>query len=184
MCRYAQYSYKPHYACFNCRKTFKRRLLYDIDRKKAKEKETVSAKCPECGELTANMGLDFKSPKKEDIKAWKYLKTLYTVGITYHSCGCSGPGYIPNTTEKLIEYFEEKKQNYIKEMRFWINRTEPVTKREKHSDRDKNWSRIILLPDERNKEKENIKNEEAIKYWTALLTEIESKINTVKASVT
>ena len=30
MCRYAMVSYKPHYACFNCRKTFKRRLFYDI----------------------------------------------------------------------------------------------------------------------------------------------------------
>ena len=32
MCRYAMAKYKPHYACFNCRKTFKRKLMWDIKR--------------------------------------------------------------------------------------------------------------------------------------------------------
>ena len=95
-------SYKPHYACFNCRKTFKRRLFGDIK----KGLSVSDAKCPECGELTAHMGLDFESPKKDDLKKWEHLKSLYSVGITFHSCGCSGPGYIPNSKEKLIEYFD------------------------------------------------------------------------------
>jgi hypothetical protein len=102
MCRYAMVSYKPHFACFNCRKTFKRRLLNDVDRD---ETESVAAKCPECGQLMADMGLDFESPKKKDVKAWEHLKTLYAVGITFHSCGCSGPGYIPSSTEALVAYF-------------------------------------------------------------------------------
>ena len=30
MCRYGHQIYKPHYVCFDCRKTFKRRLIEDI----------------------------------------------------------------------------------------------------------------------------------------------------------
>ncbi|RZK57404.1 MAG: hypothetical protein EOO91_10235, partial [Pedobacter sp.] len=77
--------------------------MADIQRGEGTKNE---AKCPECGELTASMGLDFESLKKTDLKKWAHLKSLYSVGITFHSCGCTGPGYIPNTTEKLIAYFE------------------------------------------------------------------------------
>ncbi len=56
MCRYAFYKYKPHYACFKCRKTFKRKHLFDVDRDNEK---SVDAKCPQCQSLMANMGLDF-----------------------------------------------------------------------------------------------------------------------------
>lgn len=54
MCRYSMMVYKGHYACFNCQKTFKRRHLKDVDRD---AQTSVDAKCPECGNLMANMGL-------------------------------------------------------------------------------------------------------------------------------
>ncbi len=62
-------AYKPHYACFNCRKTFKRKLINDIKRGAESVQE---AKCPECEGLMANMGLDFESPKKDDLKKWEH----------------------------------------------------------------------------------------------------------------
>ena len=92
-----------------------------VDVKKG-EASVFEAKCPQCGEFMANMGLDFESPKKDDIKKWEHIKSLYSVGITFHSCGCSGPGYIPNSKEKLITYFEEMKSTYLKNMDFWRNR--------------------------------------------------------------
>ena len=58
-------SYKPHYACFNCRKTFKRRLFYDI----RKGVQNDIAKCPQCGKPMTDMGLDFASPSKNDKKS-------------------------------------------------------------------------------------------------------------------
>jgi DNA-directed RNA polymerase subunit RPC12/RpoP len=79
MCRYAMTAYKAHYACFDCRKTFKRRLLHDVARD---EPTSVAAKCPDCGQAAASMGLDFKSPPKDDAKAWQHLRSLYAVGIT------------------------------------------------------------------------------------------------------
>jgi len=113
MCRYGINTYKPHYACFKCRKTFKRRLLTDIDRD-SREFEKQSYKCPECNGMTANMGLDFESPKRSDLKAWNHMKELYEAGITFHSCGCSGPGYIPKDKNKLIDFLSEKKKSILR----------------------------------------------------------------------
>lgn len=39
MCRYAMSTYKDHFACFQCRKIFKRRLLWDVNRDKGINKE-------------------------------------------------------------------------------------------------------------------------------------------------
>lgn len=168
-------SYKPHYACFNCRKTFKRRLMNDI---KKGEESVFEAKCPQCSELMASMGFDFESPKKDDIKKWEHLRSLYSVGITFHSCGCGGPGYIPNSKPKLIEYFEEIKDTYFKNLEFWRNRTEPSTKKEKEKDSNKNWFELSRVSS--NYKKEVVKNQEGIDYWLERVKEVEAKISLVK----
>ncbi len=124
-------TYKPHYACFDCRKTFKRRLIIDIDGGYNKNKKEIKAKCPECGSLMADMGLDFESPKRNDIKAWEHIKNLYISGITFHSCGCTGPGYIPKDYDSLVSYLERIKQQYIDHRRFWQHRIEPTNDSEK-----------------------------------------------------
>eukprot|EP00657_Telonema_sp_P-1_P001440 TRINITY_DN13667_c0_g1_i1.p1 TRINITY_DN13667_c0_g1~~TRINITY_DN13667_c0_g1_i1.p1 ORF type:complete len:113 (+),score=20.36 TRINITY_DN13667_c0_g1_i1:174-512(+) len=79
MCIRDRVSYKPHYACFECRKSFKRRLASDI---RSIYEDQLPAKCPDCGALAADMGLDFKAPKMKDEKAWKHLRNLFQVGIT------------------------------------------------------------------------------------------------------
>lgn len=186
MCRYGINSYKPHYACFKCRKTFKRRLLIDIDLNAAKEKvwEHVPYKCPQCSHVMANMGLDFESPKKTDQKAWKHIESLFTSGITFHSCGCSGPGYIPKDKEKLIEYLTEKKQIYIAHRRFWSGRIEPKNESEKHKDWNKNWCFIVKLPNDfytgtRKNRKTDLKK--AVAFWTDKVVEIEQYLKQLNA---
>ncbi len=114
MCRYHISRYKPHYACFSCRKTFKRRLMWDIARTNESQAE---ARCPECAELMADMGLDFAAPPKKDLKQWDLLKSMYSVGITFHSCGCYGPGYIPKSKEALLKHFTERLENYKQTLR-------------------------------------------------------------------
>jgi hypothetical protein len=175
MCRYAMTSYKPHYACFNCRKTFKRRLYGDI---KKGEESIYEAKCPECGDFTANMGLDFESPKKDDLKKWEHLRSLYSVGITFHSCGCSGGGYIPNSKEKLIEYFEDLKETYLKNIDFWRKRIEPSDKIEKDKDWNRNWSELSSVASKNRNE--IVKNQEGVNYWLELVREVEDKIKLIK----
>jgi hypothetical protein len=173
--------YKPHYACFKCRKSFKRRLLSDITG--SDDFEQKEARCPECGELMANMGKDFKASKKDCIKDWEHIKRLYSVGIAYHSCGCSGPGYIPNTTESLIAYFQEKRQGFQSQLDFWRQREEPVSKQEIDRDKSKNWNYIANTPYVHRK-KGTISNEEAKKYWIERIKEIDNKIEQLQPAAT
>jgi hypothetical protein len=177
MCRYAMVKYKPHYACFNCRKTFKRRLMWDINRD---DKRIIEAKCPQCGQLMANMGLDFQSPKKDDIKAWKHIKNLYSVEITFHSCGCTGPGYIPKTKDKLIDYFEELIQVFKTNLEFWRERIEPTNQKEIDRENSKHWDSISKLPYELRKSKVNISNEDAKNYWFERIRDVENKLEKIK----
>ncbi len=177
MCRYAMTNYKPHYACFNCRKTFKRRLLSDIEGKGGLH--LTEAKCPECGQLMADMGKDFEAPKKSDIKGWGQIKLLYSVGITFHSCGCTGPGYIPNTPERLIAYFQKLKEGYQAQLTFWRQREEPTTKKEIDRDVSKNWTFISQVPNSLKPKKGAISNEDAKSYWIGKVKEIEEKLRQI-----
>lgn len=172
MCRYAMTTYKSHYACFVCRKTFKRRLMWDINRD---DKRTVEAKCPQCGQLMANMGLDFASPEKDNIKEWEHIKSLYSVGITFHSCGCTGSGYIPKTTEKLIAYFEELLLDFNRNLDFWRQRVEPADERELNREKSKNFNFINKVYHLKPK-KGAITNEDAKRYWFDKIKEVENKI--------
>ncbi len=123
MCRYAMSNYKEHFACFECRKTFKRRRLWDIDREKVlKQEEELPAKCPECGQLMADMGKDFEAPKKKDLKTWNHIQSLYEVGITFHSCGCIGPGYIPRDKASLLQLLNKNRTTYLSNLNLGLER--------------------------------------------------------------
>ncbi|WP_255462941.1 hypothetical protein [Flavobacterium sp. LPB0248] len=126
----------------------------------------------------ANMGLDFESPKKDDVKKWEHIKSLFSVGITFHSCGCSGPGYIPSSKEKLMEYFEDIKKRYLENMNFWRSRIEPTTKQEKERDLNKNWHKLSSISP--NYKKEIVTNQEGLDYWHVKIKQVEEKLNLIK----
>lgn len=179
MCWYAMYPYKPHYACFSCQKTFKRRLLGDVQRDSKTSKE---AKCPQCSDLMANMGLAFESPKKDNVKAWNHIKALYTVGITFHSCGCTGPGYIPKDNEMLLLYLKEILVEYNQQLSFWRNRTEPLTKSELDREYSKHGYYIGQIPAELRPKTGAISNEDAKNYWLNRIQEVTQKIVQISKS--
>ncbi|WP_312846713.1 hypothetical protein [Chryseobacterium oranimense] len=135
---------------------------------------SVDAKCPQCGELMANMGLDFKSPAKNDDKKWQHIKSLYRVGITFHSCGCSGPGYIPEDKENLISYLEKIRSDYQESLTFWRNRTEPENKAEREKDYQRNWQKLSAISN--NAKKEGVSNHEGIDYWIKRIHEVEERL--------
>jgi hypothetical protein len=143
------------------------------------EKESLEFKCPECGQLMANMGLDFESPRKNDLKAWEHIKNLYSVGITFHSCGCTGPGYIPADKEKLLEYLSERKEDYIENLRFWINRKEPKTKPDIQRDFQSSSEYRWKLPRNLVDKKYHVDNQKAIEYWTERLDTLEKHIKSL-----
>ncbi|MGB1295550.1 MAG: hypothetical protein ACPG6V_08720 [Flavobacteriales bacterium] len=184
MCRYAMVKYKEHYACFECQKTFKRKLLSDVKEGISMHETENPAKCPECGDWMASMGKDFKSPKKTDSKAWKHLKSLYTVGITFHSCGCSGPGKAPINTEDTITHFQKTKSCYEEHRAFWLNRKQiPQTQSEKDKEKSKKGYFLFATPlevREGNKGNVDYNNHKAQLYWAQKIADIESKIDFLK----
>lgn len=122
MCRYATSSYKPHLACFACRKSFKRRLAGDVGH----DGPSMPARCPQCRGLLANMGLDFKPPKQTDRRAWATVANLFEAGETFHSCGCNGPGYRPREPRMLAQYFDDRHRELSEHLSRWVSdRDEP-----------------------------------------------------------
>lgn len=73
----------------------------------AKEIKSKRFKCPECGQIMADLGLDFKAPRKTAIKQWKIIENMYVMGHTWHSCGCDGPGFIPKEKYQYIDYLKD-----------------------------------------------------------------------------
>jgi hypothetical protein len=117
MCRYALTPYKQHYACFACRKSFKRKLKRDVD----PEGEDHLAVCPQCGKPTAEMGLDFKPPPQQRKKDWELVQSLWTLGETFHSCGCGGPGYRPRSQPEYRAFLQERLREYEETLKRWID---------------------------------------------------------------
>ena len=115
MCRYALKVYKPHYACFACRKMYRRRLKQDVD----PAGPDRAPCCPQCRGPVADMGLDFAPPPSGDVKAWRVLEELYEVGETFHSCGCGGIGWRPRRPSERREFFEGLLTNYRQTLRAW-----------------------------------------------------------------
>lgn len=148
MCRYAMKKYKVHFACFNCRKSFKRAPIEDLaiqhgdwtdyktvfwspSSNKAKkfrrentervktliEKyESRVEKCPECASPMADLGLDFKAPKKTKVEEWAVIKGLFRTGKAFYACGCDGIGYIPKNEKEYREYLLQNRECYQKHL--------------------------------------------------------------------
>lgn len=109
MCRYALFGpYKEHYACFSCRKMFRRPsrhgLLYPPP-----VGQVPVAPCPDCGQPMRDMGRDFKAPKRSDVEQWKKVVLLYTHGYTFHSCGCDGPGPRPKRLKDVAPFLAKQR---------------------------------------------------------------------------
>ncbi len=133
--------------------------------------------------MLANMGLDFKSPPMADVRAWQHLRTLYTVGITYHSCGCGGPGYVPATTADLADYLSQRLDGYVRERRYWLSKPELTTKAERDDDKRANWAHNRSLPATARNSKGHPNLAEARAYWQQRVNDLENDLARVKAQL-
>ena len=68
--------------------------------------------CPQCRGAMAHVGLDIKAPKMSDKAAWKALQGSYSLGYTFGSCGCSGPGFVPTDKNEYKDFLEHKLAEY------------------------------------------------------------------------
>ena len=103
--------YKQHYACFNCRKAFKKTNLLEVLKQRVRIDEAGRvAHCPQCGERMPDVGYDFEPPKKDDVKAWEEAraKVMGTVGYAIRN------SHIVNVKSrkrlmKFIEAYDESR---------------------------------------------------------------------------
>lgn len=111
MCRYDVTRYKEPFACFDCRKCFKQisRWRLPDDRRPAKG-AARAVPCPQCGRLMADMGNDFKAPRQTDVAQWMKVQRLFEAGLTFHSCGCCGPGYRPEELDEVAAFIASQKE--------------------------------------------------------------------------
>ena len=116
MCRYAWHHYKDHFACFECRKAFKHRQWEPLDAGTWKMRRRLQhapreVACPDCARPMVDMGLDFKSPPKEDREAWRILEILHEHGFTFHGCGCSVGFTPPRRLREVPSWLESHKRS-------------------------------------------------------------------------
>lgn len=151
MCRYAFKTYKHHFACFRCRKAFKQAPYSDLLQRIGKagyyeklcrkpintltDKEATmltninqnykdrEIKCPQCGSYMADMGLDFKSPKKTAVQEWAIIQGLYTIGKCFYSCGCNGIGFIPQKPKDYELYLKSALRDYEDSISYYQSKT-------------------------------------------------------------
>jgi hypothetical protein len=93
MCRYGMHTYKSRLVCLTCRSTFK----------KAGGPADGDDRCPRCRAAMVDAGRDLAVPRRRDAAGWRTLETVLRSGLTFHSCGCGGPGYRPRTWAEVRE---------------------------------------------------------------------------------
>ncbi len=80
------------YACFSCRKVFKKSLGNESD----------GSLCPECTKPMSYMGTAFRAPKQENVNQWKKAELLIAAGFHFTKDG--GPK--PRTLKDVPAFLE------------------------------------------------------------------------------
>ena len=96
--------HKQHFACFQCRKAFKRRWPCDYLPRGVLASRPFP--CPQCGQPMNDMGVDFKAPPQNDQRQWLKVAVLYSFGIRFdwEQATGDGPGPRPATLSALEDY--------------------------------------------------------------------------------
>lgn len=118
MCRYAYKIYKNTYACFDCRKGFKRRLDEDILPQHQRASDVI--KCPDCGGAMKDLGLDLRLPARKADEKWAAIEYLSMNNCNFYSCGCWGIGPVSQdlaSAKSLVENQRPKSEGEMLLMR-------------------------------------------------------------------
>src|SRR4051812_21656323 len=91
-------TYLVHFACFRCRRSFKRGVEYGAaDHVKP---------CPHCGGGAIDLGRHFKPPKVSDVEQWEKVRQLVAAGFFFQHVGnaetCQVP--YPATLREVREF--------------------------------------------------------------------------------
>ncbi len=97
--------YKPKLICFGCRKVFKRKLLLDIQ--VDKEEDWSKMICPNCGKAANFIGPKFRAPKSDNVKAWKTIESLHSIGLLNFLGYANNIVLIPESKKGLMALLKE-----------------------------------------------------------------------------
>jgi hypothetical protein len=100
MCRYAQHVYKQHLACFACRKVWRQERV-----------EASAPLCPDCHQPLTDMGKDFKAPRRNATAQWAKAEALVKNGVRFSSCGCGGPGPMPQRLNEVDAFLQSRTEH-------------------------------------------------------------------------
>jgi DNA-directed RNA polymerase subunit RPC12/RpoP len=100
-------SYNLSFACFVCRKSFKRKIESPLRKFDYKV-------CPNCGGKAFNLGRHFKAPKINDKKQWEKVKYLFDHGFRFQKIrpvkNCIESIPYPETLEEAKEFVIKYKE--------------------------------------------------------------------------
>lgn len=94
-------AYLHPYACFQCRKSFKRA-----------SKSAAVLSCPHCGGPSIGLTRKFKPPKQSDTKQWAKVEALVRHGFLFWSLGEPYPD-----TLQEVDAFASKHAAFLREER-------------------------------------------------------------------
>lgn len=97
----ARPTYLHPYACFHCRKSFKRA-----------SKSAAVLPCPQCGRPSIGLTRKFKPPKQSDSKQWAKVEALVRHGFLFWSIGEPYPD-----TLQEVDAFARKHAEFLREER-------------------------------------------------------------------
>ena len=67
-------------------------------------------RCPQCGGPMADLGLDFKPPRANAVRAWRRIEGMHRLGHAWHTCGCNGPGFVPRDATGYAQYLARRER--------------------------------------------------------------------------
>src|SRR6266478_2351289 len=109
-----RYRYQLQFACFDCRKAYKRPYTVKEQNRSAWLNQRISGKkpskpfimavnhCPECSGVLTMMGRAFRAPKHDDIDQWHKVELMARSGFTFHSYA----GRLPDTLNEARRFVE------------------------------------------------------------------------------
>ena len=100
--RWLHISYSLSYACFDCRKAFKRSLG-----NASPAKYPLEMICPNCSGIAVCLGLHFKAPRASDKKQWKKVQFLVENGFRFQKIRLDPKSVISIPYPKTLEEAEE-----------------------------------------------------------------------------
>jgi DNA-directed RNA polymerase subunit RPC12/RpoP len=101
--------YLMHFACFRCRRSFKRRVELG-------SKDFVR-RCPRCGGRALDLGRHFKPPKADDLAQWEKVRFLVAAGFFFQHVYDEGKGQVgyPDTLEEARAFVIRHRSRVWKE---------------------------------------------------------------------